>query len=68
MSKLEEKVLEHRYSMIFTGDKITDPRWLQYLQNRYGYDFKPAYNVRLRKIDPGSTNSFPPKPQQGERP
>ncbi|MFH1304075.1 MAG: hypothetical protein ABIK07_23720 [Planctomycetota bacterium] len=45
-----------------------DPRWLQYLQNRYGYDFKPAYNVRLRKIDPGSTNSFPPKPQQGERP
>tara|TARA_R110002111_G_scaffold262869_1_gene342125 strand:+ start:39130 stop:40026 length:897 start_codon:yes stop_codon:yes gene_type:complete len=41
-----------------------DPRWLQYLQNRYGYDFKPTYNVRLRKINSDSTKSFFPKPEQ----
>ncbi len=45
-----------------------DPRWLQYLQNRYGNDFKPTYNVRLRKINPDVTNSFSPQPEQGGTP
>lgn len=39
-----------------------DPRWLHYLQNRYGYDYQPTYNVRLRKINPDS------KPEQGVTP
>lgn len=41
-----------------------DPRWLQFLQSKYGYGHQPNYNVRLNKFRPGTTSSSPPKPEQ----
>ncbi|QDT97727.1 hypothetical protein [Gimesia aquarii] len=41
-----------------------DPRWLQFLQKKYGYGHQPTYNVRLHQITPSTTFSFPPKPEQ----
>ncbi len=35
-----------------------DPFWLQFQQRRYGPDFEPTYNVRLRRFTPGNAKSL----------
>lgn len=45
-----------------------DRRWLQFLRRRYGDDFQPTYNVRLRKYHPSMATRFQAKPESAVKP